>query len=69
MHICANSSACVAQGKQRRRKVKSKGRSEYTQSAKVFGRLQDAADAAAAGGSLPAKKRVELKGAPAGLKL
>ena len=61
---------CIhAQAKQQRRKGRSKSRSEFTQSAKVFGKLQDAADAAAAGVTLPAKKRVELKGAPSGLKL
>ena len=60
--------ASTVQNRQRR-KGRSKARSEYTQSAKVFGKLQDAAEAAAAGVTLPAKKRIELKGAPSGLKL
>ena len=50
------------------KKGKGGARSEYTQSAKVFAKLQDAADAAAAG-KVPTKKRLELKGTPAGLKL
>lgn len=65
----AAAAAAAAEAKSKGGKKKSGTRSEYTQSTKVFAKLQDAADAAAAGKLLPAKKRVELKGTPSGLKL
>ena len=65
----AAAAAAAAEAKSKGGKKKSGTRSEYTQSTKVFAKLQDAAEAAASGKLLPAKKRVELKGTMTGLKL